>query len=300
MRRYGLRIRATKQWKAILLPSPGQAGYLIKLEAPVQIEGLELRAPTGGDCARIETMILLVAFARIHANRIRPAGTNTIGRCGYDVGIQVRNADFEIKDNAIRDFRRTGIAVRRTGNGDIPRVIIDNELRFEHATETSTHRLHGSGISITFGRGVVSRNAISGLRSAGAGGRNGTPLLETGLAVFDAVASVSGNAVRHVGSGIRAVDSQVEVAANRVRDSRADGIHVAGGASCCGALVGGNRVLDSGANGIEVADAQGNVRGNMALRSGGTDCVDRTVSGTWIGNIGETSDPPGLCTPPAP
>ncbi|CAN5445528.1 hypothetical protein BH20CHL6_BH20CHL6_19920 [soil metagenome] len=99
----------------------------------------------------------------------------------------------------------------------------------------------------------------------------------------------------------------VLVYSNILSDASDDGIDVL--AETPGAVVvRNNRVTNTGDNGIELGDsaAQNHIVLNVASGSADLDCRDESTgedtAGTannWRANTGATSDPPGLCRPPA-
>jgi hypothetical protein len=305
-RRNGLRIRAAQPWQAIVI-APGGDGTmwsLLRIEdaSGVVVQGLELRAPTGGSCRYVSTMIYLApgtSDVLLRGNRIRPSGSDSLGRCGYGGGIHVFSGPHWIGDNVIRDFKFNGISVGTGGVEGYPgrATVVRNRIHFHHAGIASSW-LGGSGIYFGSGRATFVHNVIDGLPSAGEVGAAGTALLDTGISGgdFDSSLVIRANVVRHVQHGIDTGYGDVKVIDNVVRHSRATGILERYGSG----IIRGNRVFDSGGNGIEVTDSGVVVRGNTALRSGQFDCADRSaIKNTWVDNIGETSDPAGLCTPPA-
>jgi hypothetical protein len=248
----------------------------------------------------------------IRGNRLAPAGSDTIGRCGYTVGVRVHDgANALIAHNQIRDFRGTAVLVDGREGRDVSARIAYNLIRYFHTAETPGNR-GATGIGIVahttdeggpapgsgFARASIIGNRIRSLTSAGSLPGD-TPLLRAGIGAGDTGRGVrvSGNRIRHVVNGVSFFAVGGSIDDNIVEDARQDGIWADGDSHPV--EVAGNTILRSGSDGIAMGYVNGDVTGNTALRSGEFDCRDFGFSSTWSNNIGETSDPEGLCTPPS-
>jgi hypothetical protein len=312
----GLVIEAVEPWAAILRPPRGVGGSLVTIADAdrVRVRWFRLRAPTRGACARIRDMVRVTDRSSdvvIRGNRLVPTGFDTIGRCGYAVGVRVRDgASALIAHNLIRDFQRNGVLVDGRGawRRRVWAGIRYNSILFQHAAEAHGIRdatgvsivsrtLDGGGHPPGYGpaRASVYRNVIAGLASAGSGPGD-TPVLGGGIGGISTGIWALGNQVRHVAYGIGLFDVGASIRDNTIEDARGDGISVDGDGNLV--RISGNTVLRSGATGIDAGVVRGRVTNNTSLGSDELDCRSVGTS-TWINNIGETSDPPGLCTPPA-
>jgi hypothetical protein len=297
--KHGLSIQAVERWRSDVRPPRSTGGALIVIARVdgVLIEGLQLRAPTHGSCRPVYSMIRVHnANASIRSNRIAPVGTDTIGPCGYGNGVRVSGTSSAwIGENVIQDFTRYGVFVDGSELGPYPEAaVIGNHIRYYHAGEAALAPGGGGVDSDQAGTRVVG-NVIGSLATARPSGAGGTPLLASGIFVFTS-GSARGNHIHDVGTGLTAIDGAGPLWRNTIRNSRFDGIWVDFG----GTQIVHNTVLGSGSRGIVAGpDSAPLARGNTVLGSGDFDCVDVGGSGIWINNIGEKSDPPGLCTPPS-
>jgi hypothetical protein len=309
----GMVIRSTEQWEAVLRPPHQTGGALIRIESTggVVLRGLELRAPTGGRCKQLDSMIKVSESPDVvvRANRIKPIGPDTFGTCGFDNGIVALNSNRAwIGDNVIRDFQFRGIQVDWSPGRVYDATIVRNRVSFFHENSGSTGVLGQNGIAAHAGGAcfdyaclggvIIDGNVVTGLASAGGASPGGTPLLYQGIGVGGhRRGTIRGNVVTNAQTGIAVYGDAANTVENVVRHSKSIGIDRAWAHENTGVVgaVRGNTVLDSGRYGIEVS-AAATVRDNVALRSGQVDCYG--YSGTWIDNIGRTSEPPGICTPP--
>lgn len=287
----GLTVRAARPG-SVRLMSPakgeGQLDALVRVRDAndVRLEGLRLVVRGARPCRSVGTVIEVSGEsprATVIRDRIEVAGADTTRfrrGCGYQSGI---GGAAVVAYNIVEDWglgQTSGTGIH-AGQGSL---VIGNTLRFGHPDE-STYDWDDIHRGIAVDGAFVVGNRILGRRTAAlAGDGPGTPILMSGIEIEGAAAVLLGNTIRHAYDGIDAYGPDV-VLANRVEDSRWTGI----------ALV--------GPGGATVAH-------NVVERSANLDCFEMSAEAyeeetgeastgpnTWIGNIGATSVPPGLCVP---
>ncbi len=307
----GLTIRAAVRGTAQLRASSngGLVPLLLVRDADgVRIRGLVLQAPTSAPCRRVGALLWVSesTSVRVLQDRFEPLGTDTIGTCGYDTGLDVVGGSRVFADDlSIVDFQKYGVLLQdRTS-----RVVVeDSRIRFLHVRE-APDAIGAEAIGLYALRGGAVTFRRDSVRSATTGGVS-TPLLGSGIDVYDTPDPlVTRNEVSYVTWAIAAgvgIGTIRDNAVHHGRPSGSDedvGISIDGGAS---GTVFGNRVkgyaegiiVDGGATDHTIHD--NDFRGNSVL-----DCHDATTggggtSGTsnfWARNLGVTDDPNGLCSP---
>ena len=289
----GLTIRAAQSGTVrVLSPTkaPRTVDALVRIEHAhdVRIEGLRLVVRGARPCRWVWHAILASGDsqrAAIIGNRISVADANTtlLDRgCGYATGI---GGGALVAFNIVEDW---GLGqVSGTGIQAIPgSLVIGNTLRFRHPDET-TYDWDDIHVGIVADRALVLGNRVLGRGTASlAGDGPGTPIMLSGIYAPDGYDAVLvGNLVRNAYAGI-VVGGPDIVIGDLVQGSRSLGIDLDG--------PGGATVLR-----------------NVVEGSGDMDCHERSADAyeeetgeastegpnTWLGNIGATSDPPGLCVP---
>lgn len=154
---HDLTVRSTTKWGAVIEPDPTPLFPVMVAMAGlrnVTFEGFRLVVPTTGDCQTILAAILLVDTREtfVRGNHIRTSGPNTLGPCGYQVGIAVGEqllaptvadlspagdagprTDATVLFNTIQDFQFAGVAA--TGERTTA-TINRNSIRYFHAKRT--------------------------------------------------------------------------------------------------------------------------------------------------------------------
>jgi nitrous oxidase accessory protein NosD len=274
----------------------------------VHIRGIVLQAPTAVPCRQALALLWVSGSTDVQVDQVRfqPVGSDTMGDCGYETGLDVvGDAEVFADELVIRDFQKFGVLLQDRGS----RVVVeDSSIRFLHAAEApdaggedavGLYALRGGGVTLR-------RNTI---RSAKTGGFS-TPLLGTGIHVYDTPDPlVSRNDVAYVSWAI-----SVGVVIGTVRNNTVHHGRPSGPDETVGFSIGGGEfgsvfdntargyargiVVDGGASGHAIHD--NDFRGNSVL-----DCSDDTTggggtSGTsnfWTLNLGTTDDPDGICSP---
>ena len=240
--------------------------------------------------------------AEVRSNTLEPKGTNTIGGCGYKTGIRVDDgSDAFVGYNTLNDFRQSGIVV--TGGGTTA-TLRRNSIRYRHFHEATLASPAGIGILVSGGASAaLDRNALTGGPSAG----RTTPVLATGIELRNAApgTTVADSLVKYAQTGLRIGSPNAQVTHNTVLKSRGDGMVI----DAAGGDVGRNVVTNAAGRGIVVTSSSSglNVHDGDFQGNDGTDCVDHSAGGgtagtanTWTGNVGDESDPDGLCAVPVP
>jgi hypothetical protein len=159
-----LTIRGTRPWAATLLsPRSLEAPWLVGIEDSDDVTVQWLRivsratqaypAPTGDEptCDKVEAAVWIQASTdvAIRSNRILAQGRQTMGRCGYGIGIMVggealvQSGDLTppvfprtrvaLQNNLVRDFQSAGILSMGTNTTS---RIIQNSLQYRHESVT--------------------------------------------------------------------------------------------------------------------------------------------------------------------
>ena len=292
----GLTIRAVKPWTATLKPASthvaGTDLITITDVAHTELVWFNIVVPTEATCANVNIMIRVedAPDTSLRANHIRATGTDTLGDCGYGLGISLRSSPrSSIAWNQIADFRVRGINV----NGSSGVRMRGNTVRFDHAHESAVGQ--GNGIVLFDSpRGRILDNVVGSLSSAG----DTTPILLGGIAVLSSDETlVRDNRVFWVQRGIQSVNSNdLTIGNNRVRHASIVGLRLQTIAS----TIQDNSAKRGDDMGIEVhASSHDNeIVGNDFRNNGGTDCVDHSSgpANTWSNNLGNESTPSGLCS----
>lgn len=271
--RDGLTIRATATWKAVVRNKNVDQHLLVSDSDDVSIVGLHFRLPQGPCTDGVVMGIGITDGSQdttIRANKLVNGRQDSLGACELSTGVFVEGGSSAwVGFNIVRDFSEYGIQVQGTA------TVIRNSVRIRHRGETSTDAV-GYGIDVS-GDGVakVVRNAVTGLATGG----NTTPRLDRGiqLSAGGGGSVFHDNYVRHAVWG-----AEMHLAAHFAFRR--------------------NTLLDSSDDGLRVAYVGGGVvKGNTSLRSGDLDCF-AIEAGTAVydNNVGETSDPAEMCSPPAP
>ena len=276
----------------------------------VSVSALVLQSPTSPPCRRLLTVIRVFGSTGVSlsGDRIEPLGTNTIGKCGFDDGIDIMaGASATVDHVSVRDFRLFGIFVDGTGTSGVVR----------HSTISFLH-IHESGGSLAsaqtvglYGRDsadVVFRgNTVTGRTSGG----HATPLFDLGIKIYNFMADpvITGNTVRYAQGGINVTTVGGIIKGNTLQHGRhpvnstSVGLGLSGGDSI---EVSGNTVsdfgtgilVDGGASGHDIHD--NDFRGNHTR-----DCDDQTTGSgsqgtdnTWTHDFGTTAHPTGICKLP--
>ena len=274
----------------------------------IVISNLVFQAPTAKPCRRVPTLVEAdLSGVELTRSTFQPVGANTVGPCGFDVGVDIMNgSSVAVTKSTVRDFRLTGVFAR--GN-QTEAFVEDSAIKFFHANEgrraledTGTVGLYGRDQAGVFFR----RNTIGSLKT---GGRS-TPLLESGIKYYDTMkeAVITGNEVRTVFFGLAITSQDGTIRNNDIRRGRrlldfdSVGISLSGGERD---EVDHNTVrgfhfgafVDGGGTDHDIHD--NDFRHNKI-----TDCHDETsgagtagTANTWTDDRGLTDSPNGICAP---
>ncbi|MFN8621206.1 MAG: right-handed parallel beta-helix repeat-containing protein [Chloroflexota bacterium] len=307
-----LTIKATKTGKAKVTLAANATGDVVHIDAAsATVQGLRIQAPTTGCGAAVVALISVTpsgAGARILSNTLEPAGTDTIGACGYAIGILANGSPVEIRRNTIRDFTQSGVVFYGG-------TVADNKIQYRHAAEEALDAATGTGIEAdTTAPVTITGNEVIGLASRlhAAGPTAGaTPVLNVGIALVDNGASgsvVSNNIVQYAEQdGIFLFHgSDATIHANTIKDVRTDGIRGTGGS---GFTISDNVISNSGFGpsgiGIQLNSFAGSsILRNDARAGAAIDCSDDSTGvgsegtdNTWTDDLGLTDEPDGICSP---
>ena len=316
--RDGLTLRAVEPWTAVIRTPPTLTSprSLITIDGVdrVRLLSLRLQARTAPHCDRLHYGVLVrdAHDAQVRSLRIEPLGSDTTGRCGYLTGIAVaRGSSAFVGYNLIRDFTHTGIWVygaRTTA------TVYRNSIRFFHAAEApdAEQSYSPGGIEAYYGPLVTIRENV--IRSEPGPGWP-TPVLAEGMYLLlpGDGSIVAGNTVRRTETGISIEGFVLGPGIPQPRAIVRGNVITGGPPGATGLDIAtdgstyyGNRVsgyaygvsVAAGYHGTRVPTLRGNdFRGNDIV-----DCTDYGPSAngalsTWIANLGDTSDPPGICSP---
>jgi hypothetical protein len=157
----------------------------------------------------------------------------------------------------------------------------------------------GVGININQGSDVlVQRNHIE----SDAGSQW---IWSDGIDLAGATATIEGNTIVRVDTGIDIANGQGLIKDNVIRDGGQDGIFASASVPQTGLQleITGNRVSAFSGNGIDMRqphDGGLDVHDNDFSGNASTDCLDTTLpdsGNTWTNNIGDDASPSGICTP---
>jgi parallel beta-helix repeat protein len=293
----GLTIRAVKPWTATLMPTSDQAPdtdlITIREVAHTQLVWLNMVFPTQTPCAKVNIAIRVedAPDTSLRANHLRETGTDTLGDCGYSIGMSMRNSPGStIAWNRIVDYRVRGINVSLSNGADVR----GNTVRYRHADESEAGG--GNGIVLhNSPHSSIQGNAVVSPSSAG----TTTPIMQSGITVLGSDDTLlSDNRVFWVLRGIQAFNSNSStISGNRVRHTTIVGFQL----QTNGSTIQDNSAHAGDGTGIDVNQTSHDdlLIGNDFRNNGGTDCVDHSPgpANTWIDNLGDESTPPGICIP---
>ncbi len=304
--RDGLTIRAVEPWTAIIR-TPREltdAPALITIDGVdrVRLRSLRLEAHTVEPCDRLWYAVRIrhAHDVEVRSLRIAPFGTNTIGPCGYSRGIVVhRGTSASIGDNLIQDFTAAGIWVYGTHTSA---NVYHNSIRYFPAAEPPGSR---GAIGIWAGDIAPQVTIRDNVIRSGPGPGWTTPVLSYGMfLVLQDRSVVAGNRVQRTLYGILTeafgdpppgAVIRDNVITDGAPDADSTGLAISDASTYVRNRVSGYGIgaaADSGDDGRAVATLRDNdFRGNHSL-----DCFGGAPT-IWIDNLGDTSDPPGLCSP---
>ncbi len=314
----GLTVRAVVPWTARVISTLGQEDFTVIAIVNVQdttLQWLTVLARTSncGD-ERVRNLIAVHGGegTQLRANHLGTLGTDTLGSCGYETGIELDESDdVELAWNRVVDFRETGISSNTFGNLTTGLDIHGNTLRYFHAGSAPVPDDESVGISVFSAEGAkIARNWIRSLPSAGIS----TPQLNTGISCGTCSLSEPGkvlrNRVLHVNRGISlgALGDSSLVRDNRVRSSGDVGIRVFNMDNSTiedNIVTGGTGdgiILDDGGSGFPGVGPEGNtIQNNDFSGNAGTDCIETTVpaDNNWDDetNLGDDANQEDLCNP---
>jgi hypothetical protein len=317
----GVTVRAIQPWKAVVRPPEGPlAGSppnLVTITADgVTLQWLRLQAATTGDCVRLGAVVRVGSTAQdalLRSLRIGAAGDGDaqFGPCGFQAGIRVvGSGQARVGTTMVRNFQTQGIV-----SGPAARVdIATSSIRFDHRGTTCV-----SGPACL--RRVADVAERDGVVIEGAGSIRGSTVVGASAVVPDSIAQLdtgivirtsgvaSGNLVKGASTAIllegagRVVQNVIEQEGGGIA-----GITVTGQ----GGLIRENLQADAIVWGIGATTTSSDNRfvRNVAYDNETVDCRDETgttapagvsnpIKNTWIGNVGHSDDPDGICQPPS-
>jgi parallel beta-helix repeat protein len=277
-----LQVQAVHAGKAVVKAPPPGPKFSEFIPALVAIDsadnttfsGFTLAARGSAPCLPVNAMVEITGTSTntsVANNRMIVQGNDTDFNdpCGYGDGIAhfIGAPTAFIDSNVIIDFGDSGI----TSDAPGPKIT-NNTLVFKHTDMASGSAY--DGIAVTESTNVViTGNDIESPATAG----STTPVLTNGIRIRKATSPrITGNTVRNTVTGISA-------------------------STLNGGRIRGNTVRSSDGDGILLMGSKGmSVSGNSSLGSGKFDCdqLNSTGVNTWTDNIGRTSRPFGICTPP--
>jgi hypothetical protein len=296
----GVIVRAAERWTATLAPPPAPDGGIpprgllsIRNTRDVRVSGLRIGPCGTGLESGFETVVHVQASTgiRIAGNRIQAAGCD-----GIDV---IHGADVYLVRNRVREYGELGISLwgRRTDA-----TAKGNRVRCGRA-DTKPVRC---GLAFYVDSGALARlvgNRVYSVRSSvSAAGR--MSLAQTGIQATGDSVVIRKNVLRGIIQGIIVEGDGILIGGNDVRDARRFGLWIP---YAEGGIIRFNTLRRNGGAGIDVGQEGAsdlNIHHNDAAGNAGTDCRDWTsgkktsgTANTWRGNLGDESDPRGLCTP---
>ncbi|MCY7418990.1 MAG: right-handed parallel beta-helix repeat-containing protein [Chloroflexi bacterium] len=223
-----LTVRSTGKWTAVIKPRASLPDdFLVGIgdAKGITFQGFKLVAPTTGDCIDVPVGILVIGTRDtiVRGNQIRAAGPNTLGECGFDIGIalgpdfvisgatSVTPSGFDVPThaavifNSVQDFKAAGIVA--SGQGTIANIQ-RNSIRYYHLGHTSDDQCLNTVANVTpAGTDVRKqlRKLIDRLPDQGTGIAGPAPFACYAVGIltgFDARAVIKGNRVH---SGIDAL-----------------------------------------------------------------------------------------------
>jgi parallel beta-helix repeat protein len=305
-----LTIRGASRWTATVNPKTSAIGAIVRVSADdVRIQWLKVLGRTTGSCSLFPAGIQVngVDGATIISNRVvvSDKGDARSGPCGIQSAIHVATGGQAlIRYNLLRDWRLQGVWLQSADTGT---AVKDNSVRYWHpdvcTASIACRRLPGPavgatpiGIHVHNTTAVVTNNAIS---SAAGASLNVLVRVDRGIRVNASTGVlVKGN--RIVRSYQFAIELNNVTGSRIVENTLTDG--VAGlylQSASSGNTVRGNTVTTYSTRGIDVlAGSTGNTfRGNTSTGSAWEDCRDQAIGNTWVDNVGDDSDPVGICSP---
>ena len=315
--RDGLTLRAVEPWTAVIRTPrdlSGSPSTLITIDGVdrVRVQWLQLQARTAAPCDRLQYGVLVrdAHGTEVRSLRIEPLGPDTIGRCGYRIGIAVhRGASAFVGYNLIRDFTHTGILVQGSRT---TATVYRNSIRYFHLAEAADAE------QSYYPRGIESYESLVTIRAnvirGGPGPGWPTPVLDAGMdLVLGDGSIVAGNTVRRTYLGIDTHLFEEYPGGTQPRAIVRGNVITGGPPGSYGDSTGlwigdastysGNRVSGYEYGAYVFSDYTVTLRGNDFRGNRLTDCYDdeqeenEAQLSTWIDNLGDTSYPPGICSP---
>jgi parallel beta-helix repeat protein len=315
----GLVLRAVEPWTATIEPPLGvtsaanPAGFspaVINISsAGTVVRWLNIVVPSTGSCDYDLNGILVSSATDVvlRGNRIS-GGTDNPVACGLlDPIVYINQSSGLVGFNTLSRFNDTGIYI---GSGSSV-TAYQNSIRIFAAPEqcTATIRILCApqaspagaigltGIAVWEGSTATIRRNV--LKEKPATGTNDSSIV--GIRVNNSAARVSRNRIRGLtfGMSIEGVDTG-SYRLNRISGGRDSGILMS---LSTGVLLANNLVTGRGGSGMVIdTDSHDNaLRENNFSGNDATDCVDDSgPANTWTDNLGDDSNPSGLCSPPAP
>lgn len=186
-----LTVTAHKFWKAtVLAPFLLDGESIVSIEGVnrVQLQGFKIKARGGEEsCDPVFAAISLsdTVGTVVNSNRISTRGPDTLGLCGYAIGVAVGDAALSptgspqavfappparvtVRHNVVRDFITAGVVA---GGPGVEADILRNSVRYLHlAYEGSTVAGSLDAGSLSAARGLLDRASRRGIRATLDGG----------------------------------------------------------------------------------------------------------------------------------
>ena len=148
-----LRLRGVVPGTAKVRPTRnGGTAPLLRIDQTegIVISNLVFQAPTAKPCRRVPTLVEAdLSGVELTRSTFQPVGANTVGPCGYDVGVDIMNgSSVAVTKSTVRDFRLTGVFAR--GN-QTEAFVEDSAIKFFHANE-GRRALEDTGTVGLYGR----------------------------------------------------------------------------------------------------------------------------------------------------
>lgn len=301
----GMRVESVQRYLAVIEPAADHVNYTdlvtIQTGTGISVRGFRIQVPTTGDCEYVASMIHVhdAPGAIVRGNKVGITGTAGLDACGYVTGIQLGgNSDgAQALHNWVTDFQIHGIYDYSAADT----LIWGNRVGYLHAAYAPNANSSYGIITNRTGAGVamIRLNTVRSLASAG----TSTPKLAWAIVSTAATLDIKRNIGRNVTTFIYAqggTSGKIKDNHGRVNVQRGLDFNQSSGVEVTGNHV---EATESGVD-VDSSSSANNFHDNDWDGSAPNDCVDASSGGgtantanTWTNNYGDTSSPPGICTP---
>lgn len=300
-----LTLRSVQKGMAVLSPAsdhvPDTDLVAIQNATGSSLRGFGVQVATTGDCEYVASMIKVfdAPGTIVRGNKIGITGDEGLGACGYVTGIQIggTSGGSQALHNTVTDFQFHGIYDTSAGTT----LIWGNRINYLHKAYAPNSNSADGILANPISGGVVQIH-LNTIRSAATAGTS-TPKLQTGIVSTGSTLDIK----RNIGKNVLTFIYALAGTSGKIKDNKGI-LNVQRGLDfnqTSGVEITGNRVVATEV-GVDVdsLSSGNNFHDNDWDGSAPNDCYDASSGGgtantanTWTNNYGDTSSPPGICTP---